>query len=102
MAETIDQKKIRELQAQLSQGAQDRYQLAVHMRAVEDTVEQNDNHFDGIINNLPPAPEKAVNAGTALEKPISVREQLETLLQKTSYPPGKKVLTHDPFERERE
>ena len=27
------------------------------LRAVEDTVEQNDNSFDGIINNLPePAP----------------------------------------------
>ena len=23
------------------------------MRAIEDTVEQNDNQFDGIINNLP-------------------------------------------------
>ena len=28
------------------------------LRAVEDAVEQNDNSFDGIINNLPPTPEK--------------------------------------------
>ena len=27
------------------------------LRAVEDAVEQNDNSFDGIINNLPPKPE---------------------------------------------
>lgn len=26
------------------------------MRAIEDTVEQNDNQFDGIINNLPDEP----------------------------------------------
>ena len=26
------------------------------MRAIEDTVEQNDNQFDGIINNLPEEP----------------------------------------------
>ncbi len=28
------------------------------LRAVEDAVEQNDNSFDGIINNLPPTPEE--------------------------------------------
>lgn len=29
-----------------------------HLRSLEDSLEQNDNHFDGIINNLPPAAEK--------------------------------------------
>lgn len=28
------------------------------LRAVEDALEQNDNSFDGIINNLPPTPEE--------------------------------------------
>ena len=27
-----------------------------HMRGIEDMVEQNDNSFDGIINNMPAAP----------------------------------------------
>ena len=27
-----------------------------HMRGIEDMVEQNDNSFDGIINNVPAAP----------------------------------------------
>ena len=40
------------------------------LKHVEDAVEQNDNHFDGIINNTPPptvdALEAKVNAGEAV------------------------------------
>lgn len=35
----------------------DRYGKANPLRALEDAIEQNDNSFDGIINNLPTEPE---------------------------------------------
>jgi antirestriction protein ArdC/proteasome lid subunit RPN8/RPN11 len=35
-----------------------------HLRSVEDTVEQNDNHFDGLINNLPAAAEQELKVRT--------------------------------------
>lgn len=46
------------------------------LRSVEDSIEQNDNHFDGIINNLP-EPEPTVKAGqNAEEERASVLEKL--------------------------
>ena len=53
------------------------------MRAIEDTVEQNDNQFDGIINNLPdeppagsPDPARAVREVAEAAERRSVLEKL--------------------------
>lgn len=40
----------------------ERYEKVNPLRALEDAVEQNDNSFDGIINNLPPEPVAAKTA----------------------------------------
>ena len=76
------------------QPLQDFLALSRHLRSVEDTVEQNDNHFDGLINNLPAAAEQEVKARTRYpvlitdlgcakssdfsEKRPSLKEQLKT------------------------
>ena len=76
------------------QPLQDFLALSRHLRSVEDTVEQNDNHFDGLINNLPVAAEQEVKARTrypvlitdlrcakssdSSEKRPSLKEQLKT------------------------
>ena len=40
-----------------------------HMRGIEDMVEQNDNNFDGVINNLPePKPVAQVTAEDVIEE----------------------------------
>ena len=53
------------------------------MRAIEDTVEQNDNQFDGIINNLPdeppagtPDPAKAAREAADTAARSSILEKL--------------------------
>ncbi|MHB8130812.1 MAG: DUF4316 domain-containing protein, partial [Mobilitalea sp.] len=46
------------------------------LRNLEDSVEQNDNNLDGIINNLPPV--KALDSVTEQkEKKKSIREKLQ-------------------------
>ena len=79
------------------------------LRAVEDAVEQNDNNFDGIINNLPePDPaealrqqarqsEQAVARDSVLEELKAQREKAE-LAEKAKRRPQ---LFRDPDERER-
>ena len=83
-------------------------QLAA-LRAVEDAVEQNDNNFDGIINNLPePDPaealrqqarqsEQAAARDSVLEELKAQREKAE-LVEKAKRRPQ---LFRDPDERER-
>ena len=56
-----------------------------HMRGIEDMVEQNDNSFDGIINNVPAAPvpdfaeinEKADQEDIIADTKASVMEKQE-------------------------
>lgn len=79
------------------------------LRAVEDAVEQNDNNFDGIINNLPePDPaealrqqarqsEQATARDSVLEELKAQREKAE-LAEKAKRRPQ---LFRDPDERER-
>ena len=79
------------------------------LRAVEDVVEQNDNNFDGIINNLPePDPaealrqqarqsEQAAARDSVLEELKAQREKAE-LVEKAKRRPQ---LFRDPDERER-
>jgi hypothetical protein len=79
------------------------------LRAVEDAVEQNDNNFDGIINNLPePDPaealrqqarqsEQAAARDSVLEELKAQREKAE-LAEKAKRRPQ---LFRDPDERER-
>ena len=43
-----------------------------YLRSVEDAVEQNDNSFDGIINNLPEQPDS--DKGKVSDKPSVVEE----------------------------
>ena len=44
------------------------------LRTVEESIEQNDNNIDGIINNLPPVKETDVSN---LQKEKSIREKLK-------------------------
>ena len=79
------------------------------LRAVEDAVEQNDNNFDGIINNLPePDPAEALRQqarqseqtaarDSVLEELKAQREKAE-LVEKAKRRPQ---LFRDPDERER-
>ena len=64
-----------------------------HLRSAEDSLEQNDNSLDGVINNLPDA--QAGRSG-AEERP-SVLEQLKSL-----HPSGKMMAPYQPTERSRE
>ena len=50
-----------------------------YLRAVEDSVEQNDNSFDGIINNTPVIPN---NESPALEEEEKKKERLKHHFQK--------------------
>ena len=62
------------------------------LKAVEDTIEQNDNNFDGIINNTPQAPtvadlEQRAKAGEA----ISVTDLAKAVqTEKKEQPPKKR------------
>ena len=50
------------------------------LKSIEDAVEQNDNNFDGIINNLPPVENSEMRSGNSAEgketERKSVLEQL--------------------------
>ena len=47
------------------------------LRAVEDAVEQNDNNFDGIINNMPqPDPAEALRAQARQSEQAAVRDSV--------------------------
>ena len=64
-----------------------------HLRSAEDSLEQNDNSLDGVINNLP---EGRAGRSSPEEKP-SVLEQLKDLQQS-----GRTMAPHQPTERSRE
>ena len=64
-----------------------------HLRSAEDSLEQNDNNLDGVINNLP---DERAGRSSPEEKP-SVLEQLKGL-----QPPGRTMAPHQPTERSRE
>ena len=64
-----------------------------HLRYAEDSLEQNDNNLDGVINNLP---EGKAGRSSPEEKP-SVLEQLKDLQQS-----GRTMAPHQPTERSRE
>lgn len=64
-----------------------------HLRSAEDSLEQNDNSLDGVINNLP---DERAGRSRSEEKP-SVLEQLKGL-----QPPGRTMAPHQPTERSRE
>ena len=74
------------------------------LRAVEDAVEQNDNNFDGIINNLP-EPDPALQARKCADEESreSVLARLkEQQLQEPPRRPERPFLLCDPEERTRE
>ena len=51
-----------------------------HMRGIEDMVEQNDNSFDGVINNLPePKPVCQVDAAEVVEQEQKKKSVLKKL-----------------------
>lgn len=66
-----------------------------HMRGIEDMVEQNDNSFDGIINNVPAAPvpdfaeinEKADQEDIAADTKASVMEKIKEQQEKVKTAP---------------
>ena len=50
------------------------------MRGIEDMVEQNDNNFDGVINNLPePKPVAQVNSEDVIEEVQKKKSVLEKI-----------------------
>ena len=73
-----------------------------YLRAVEDAVEQNDNSFDGIINNLPEEASSSVS-GAKEEKPSlveEIRKEYEKSLQVPSTAkPVPRILYTDGEER---
>ena len=66
-----------------------------HMRGIEDMVEQNDNSFDGIINNVPVAPipdfseinEKADQEDIIADTKASVMEKIKEQQEKVKLAP---------------
>ena len=64
-----------------------------HLRSAEDSLEQNDNNLDGVINNLP---DERAGRSSPEEKP-SVLEQLKGL-----QPSGRTMAPRQPTERSRE
>ena len=79
------------------------------LRAVEDAVEQNDNNFDGIINNLPePDPAEALRQQARQSEQAAARdsvlEELKAQREKAELAEKAKRRPHlfrDPEERER-
>ena len=79
------------------------------LRAVEDAVEQNDNNFDGIINNLPePDPSEALRQQARQSEQAAARdsvlEELKAQREKAELAEKAKRRPHlfrDPEERER-
>ena len=69
------------------------------LRAVEDAVEQNDNNFDGIINNMPqPDPAKALRQqakdSAASDERSSVLEALKTRQEEVAREAAKRHRPH--------
>lgn len=63
------------------------------MRGVEDMVEQNDNSFDGVINNLPePKPVCQVTAADVIEEDQKKKSVLKKLQEATPVPDKPKAV----------
>ena len=57
------------------------------MRGIEDTVEQNDNNFDGVINNLPePKPVAQVDSDDVIEAVQKKKSVLEKIRENAPDP----------------
>lgn len=57
------------------------------MRGIEDMVEQNDNNFDGVINNLPePKPVTQVDSEDVIEEVQKKKSVLEKIRENTPDP----------------
>lgn len=57
------------------------------MRGIEDMVEQNDNNFDGVINNLPePKPVAQVDSEDVVEEVQKKKSVLEKIRENTPDP----------------
>lgn len=69
-----------------------------YLRSVEDAVEQNDNSFDGIINNLPEQPERE-KTGEKASVVEEIRKQQEECKCQTGHKPAPRVLYTDGEER---
>lgn len=62
------------------------------MRGIEDMVEQNDNSFDGVINNLPePKPVCQVDAAEVVEQEQKKKSVLKKLQEAPAPEPPKPV-----------
>lgn len=60
------------------------------MRGIEDMVEQNDNSFDGVINNLPePTPVCQVDAAEVVEQEQKKKSVLKKLQEAPTPEPPK-------------
>ena len=58
-----------------------------HMRGIEDMVEQNDNNFDGVINNLPePKPVTQVDSEDVIEEVQKKKSVLEKIRENAPDP----------------
>lgn len=63
------------------------------MRGIEDMVEQNDNSFDGVINNLPePKPVCQVNAADVIEEEQKKKSVLKKLQEAAPVPDKPKTV----------
>ena len=63
------------------------------MRGIEDMVEQNDNSFDGVINNLPePRPVCQVTAADVIEEEQKKKFVLKKLQEATPVPEKPKTV----------
>ena len=64
------------------------------MRGIEDMVEQNDNSFDGVINNLPePKPVCQVSAAEVIEEEQKKKSVLKRLQEQVPVHEGAKPVT---------
>ena len=64
------------------------------MRGIEDMVEQNDNSFDGVINNLPePKPVCQVSAAEVIEEEQKKKSVLKRLQEPVPVLEGAKPVT---------
>ena len=64
------------------------------MKGIEDMVEQNDNSFDGVINNLPePKPVCQVSAAEVIEEEQKKKSVLKRLQEQVPVPEGAKPVT---------
>ena len=73
------------------------------LRSIEDTVEQNDNQFDGLINNVPNKDvDKTREAVEGREDKKPQKESVKQRLKKSAEKPEiSKTLTHKTAEMER-